>query len=79
MDKIRPKITVSEMQISRTDCASRYEICVQLLKNSEFFDRNVVLPRFVREEKRWDQWVGSFISLIILQCNDLQVDGNGRQ
>lgn len=58
MDKIRPKITVSEMQMCRRDCAANYEIVVQLLKENEQFDRNVLLPRFQRQEKQWAQWTG---------------------
>lgn len=58
MDKIRPKITVSEMQMARPDCSAKYEIIVQLLKKDENFDRYALLPRFQRQEKRWEPWAG---------------------
>lgn len=58
LDNVRPVITVREMNICRRDCAALYELQVQLLCESEMFDRNVILPRFKKYTKSWPQWQG---------------------
>ncbi|GMT03616.1 hypothetical protein PENTCL1PPCAC_25790 [Pristionchus entomophagus] len=56
LDRIRPRIVVSECVAPRFDCASEYHMHAQLLRENELFDTRARLPRFRVEKKEWPQW-----------------------
>ncbi|KAF8381714.1 hypothetical protein PRIPAC_70856 [Pristionchus pacificus] len=57
LDRLRPRIIISELVAPRFDCSSIYQMHAQLLKEGEMFDTRATHPRRSAVEKmEWPQW-----------------------
>ncbi|GMT03839.1 hypothetical protein PENTCL1PPCAC_26013, partial [Pristionchus entomophagus] len=55
LDRIRARIVVSEWVAPRFDCASKYQMYAQLMREGEKFGRTPRLPHYKVVKKEWPQ------------------------